>query len=404
MAKPGSAAAPDSLAAHDAHHGTLAPAIVRGLSRLGLTPQLVRDALLCVVVSRVGFVVLTIVATAFLHPFGQPPYATTFLEAWFRWDAVHYAEIARDGYTASMHNAAFFPLQPALLALAAPLFGDNLALTGIVLSNLCFFGALLGVGALASHDFDLAPARRAMLYFTIFPTALFFFAGYAESVFLALAVWCVVALRRGAWWQAGVLGLLAALTRQMGLFLVFPFAYAYAQQAGWRLRAVRPNAGWILLIPAGLLLFMGWLWRTLGDPLAFVHVETYWTHTLTAPWTTLYRAVTALSQMTDPIAFRKGLVDLGAVVLVAVLIVRGLRKLKPGDLLYSAAVWLIAVAYPTTVWWLQSDSRYMLAAFPCFVLLAWEGRRRWLHILLVVVFVAGLILLTQYFVRGAVIL
>ena len=57
--------------------------------------------------------------------------------------------------------------------------------------------ALLGIAALAHRDYDAGTARRAVLYLTLFPTAFFTFAGYAESLFLALAVWCFVVVRHG---------------------------------------------------------------------------------------------------------------------------------------------------------------------------------------------------------------
>ncbi len=147
---------------------------------------------------------------------------------------------------------------------------------------------------------------------------------------------------------------------------------------------------------------MLWLWHAMGDPLAFAHVEPYWQHVLLPPWETLRRAVSTLSHTPDPIALREGLVDLGAVVLIAALLIRGARQLPPGELAYTAAVWLLVEAYPT-VWYVQSDARYMLAAFPCFIVLAWEGRRPWLNALVLVVFSGTLLMLLQYFVRGALI-
>ena len=71
-----------------------------------------------------------------------------------------------------------------------------------------------------------------MLYLTLFPSAFFLFAGYTEALFLALAIWCVVVARRGGWWQAGVLGLLASLTRQVGLLLIIPYLYEYGVRSG----------------------------------------------------------------------------------------------------------------------------------------------------------------------------
>jgi hypothetical protein len=241
-----------------------------------------------------------------------------------------------------------------------------------VVSNVCYLIALFGLAALALHDADAGTARRALLYLTLFPSALFLFAGYVESLFLALAIWCIVALRRRPWLFAGFLGLLASLTRQMGLFLVLPFIWEYGSSIGWRLRRLRPDALAVLLIPTGLLIFMAWLWRTLGDPLAFVHAERHWNHHFALPWQTLITALQRLPALPDPIFRFAGTVDLFAIVLVAVLIVIGARRMLAGDTAYTAAIWLLVVCYPTASWPLQSDARYMLLAFPrCSYWRAW---------------------------------
>jgi hypothetical protein len=243
-----------------------------------------------------------------------------------------------------------------------------------------------------------------MLYLTVYPLSFFLFMGYAESLFIALAAWCLVALRRRAWWQAGVLGLLAAMTRQMGLFLMLPFAYDYASHIGWNLRKFGRSAAWILLIPGGLLLYMGWLWLTLGDPLAFQHAENHWQHVFSYPWATLSWAWRLFRKEHAILFIYKDSADLAAVVIFAALIIIGMigaRRLHLGDSAYSIAVWLLVVCYPATGWPVQSDARYMLAAFPCFLTLATLGRRRWVHVLIAVGSALVLTFLTQYFVRGA---
>lgn len=387
--------------------GTLRSMWAGVVQRIGVHPALIRYALLLFAITRLGFIATTFVAIRFLHPIGGG--AHSFLDAWARYDATLYARLAQDGYQGSpFYRAAFFPLQPLVTAIVAPLTGGNTYIAGMVVSNVAYFFALLGLGTLALHEGSgaddkqqMATARRAMLYLTVYPLALFLFAGYAESLFLALAIWCVVAIRRGAWWQAGVLGLLAAMTRQMGLFLVLPFAYEYATRAGWRLRHLRLNAAWVLLIPGGLLLFMGWLWYTVGDPLAFQHAEGQWKHVFTPPWATLAWAWRRLLSVQDPLFLYKDVIDYAAVLLFAALIVVGARRLRLGDTAYCAAVWLLALSYPTAGWPLQSDARYMLAAFPCFLTLAHLGRRPWLHALIALVFAVLLVVVTQYFVRGA---
>lgn len=86
----------------------------------------------------------------------------------------------------------------------------------------------------------------------IFPSALFLLAPFTEALFLAFSVWCLYAARRGAWPAAAGLGLLAAITRPVGAFLVLPLAWLAYRQMGERgpvraslpvLAAAAPAAG-----------------------------------------------------------------------------------------------------------------------------------------------------------------
>lgn len=388
------------------------------LRRLGLTPELVSFALALFAISRAGFVLLTLLAQRFLAPIGSG--TSSFVGTWVRYDASYYVRLAADGYSAATPwRDAFFPLMPWLVHIVALPFGplgpryQAEYIATLVVSNAAYLAALLGLAALAVRDADAATARRAMLYLTIFPSALFLFAGYAESLFLALAIWCVVALRHQSWWLAGALGLLAATTRQMGLFLVLPFAFSYASAHGWRwpwhwscprplqLPRLRLDALAVVLIPGGLLLFMAWLWLAVGDPLAFEHAERYWHHRLTAPWVTLAHAVPFFLGQANPRFRLDELVDIFCAVLFAVLLILGIRRLPLGDLLFSAAIFVLVLAYPTNGWPLLSDARYMLEIFPCLLLLARLTRRPWQTALVLAVFTLLLLMQTQYFVRGA---
>jgi len=55
------------------------------------------------------------------------------------------------------------------------------------------------------------------------PTAFFFSAVYTEGLYLLLSVGCILLARRGRWLWAGVLGGLAAASRNSGVVLLVPF-------------------------------------------------------------------------------------------------------------------------------------------------------------------------------------
>lgn len=106
----------------------------------------------------------------------------------------------------------------------------------------------------------------------------------------------------------------------------------------------------------------------------------------------------------DAIYRFRDLVDVGTVGQMLSLLVLGIRRLPLSFTLYSAAVILAPLCSPSLDWPLLSGARLMLAAFPCFIILAHEARRPWLHVAVMLVFSGTLLVLTQYYVRGAVIL
>ena len=148
---------------------------------------------------------------------------------------------------------------------------------------------------------------------------------------------------------------------------------------------------------------MGYLWRTVGDPLAFAHAERLWGRIFTLPPVTLVQAFLTLPHQPDRIVIVRGFVDLVTVLVILGALIWGFRRMRMGDWLYALAILVIALSYPTPVWVLLSNARLMLAAFPCLLFLAREGRRPWLNALILGTFTLLLVILTQYYLRGKVI-
>ena len=144
--------------------------------------------------------------------------------AWERHDVLWYLRIASDGYRTDDASAAFFPLFPLLSRLVAQVLGDAWLLGAYVVANVALVVGLTVLHRLTVLELGETAARRTVLYLAVFPTALFLFAPYTESLFLALTVGCLYAARRHAWLLAGVLGALASATRSTGLLLVLPLA------------------------------------------------------------------------------------------------------------------------------------------------------------------------------------
>ena len=135
-----------------------------------------------------------------------------WLEMWARWDSGFYLEIAKYGYTynpTEQTSAAFFPLYPLLIKLLSFMTTDPV-LAGFIVSNTCFYIALIILYKLTLMDFSKVVANRTLIYLALFPTSFFFSAVYTESIFLMLILLAVYAGRKQRWELAGIAGLLAS--------------------------------------------------------------------------------------------------------------------------------------------------------------------------------------------------
>lgn len=151
------------------------------------------------------------------------------------WDAGWYESITRGGYGGAGHaSLRFFPLVPLLGRALTVVPGVGAGLALVVVANVSALAAAAVVAVLVRRETGDEPmARRAAWLLCLAPPAFTFVMGYAEATLIALAAGTLLALRGGRWWWAAALGLLAALSRPVGVLLVVP--------ALWE--ALRPPAG-----------------------------------------------------------------------------------------------------------------------------------------------------------------
>lgn len=392
----------------------------------------VRETLALFVATRVGFIVITYLGYVLIQ---APKYSTTsvgvghLLASWYQWDGQWYVAIATHGYAAP-EITAFFPLYPLLVAIFSAPFGAHAAYpVALLVSNAAFLGALFALRALVGARWGEAVAGRAVLYLAVFPTALYTFAPYNESLFLLWSIGCFLALERRRWALAGVLGTLAVLTRAAGILLLVPFAVEWwlaarsghdgADEPGpsrWmRLRLALTHitpvawrrAAWALLLPAALGLYSLYCALTFGDWLAWVHAQAHWNRFSAWPWESVWLQLVGLARAA-PASFYQAhdLLDLGATLLFIGLLVAGWRRLPRAQSLYLAALLLLALVSPGGVHLhtndpLTSNQRFVLEMFPGFITLALvtEGRPLWRQGIVVVATML-LATLTVVFVLG----
>jgi hypothetical protein len=351
------------------------------------------------VVAQVAHLVIAELAT--LHSGGLPG---GLVHSWYQWDTVWFTRIASHGYqTMPDRSPAFFPLYPLLMA---GLGGGLVA--GLVVANVAFLAALVLLHRLVATEVDEAAAERALWYLVAFPTGFFLTAAYNTGLFLALTLGCVYALRRQRWWLAGLLAALAGATRSSGLLLAIPMLYEYLRVHG---RRIRPDLLAVALVPVGLLGYVAYTWRVLGDPLAFVHAQSHWYRRLDWPWSALVRqiAMIARHKLFGDTGLHN-LMDLAAVLLAAALITLAfvgpwrLRRDQWAIPVYGAALVLLMLLFPntssTTPYPLQSSARFFLEVFPAFLIMARIGARPRVDRAYLVIAVGAQAILLDFFLHG----
>lgn len=325
----------------------------------------------------VGVALASLVAVAVGGAVWPSPAAAPDVPDWLlvrslaRWDAGWYAEIISRGYwlkPGEQSPVAFFPLYPLLAGALTVVVGNRwLALELVSLAA--------GVGGLlAFHAWSkrVSPAASpwALLGLALYPFAVYLYGvGYSDGLYLtcgALAFWAVETDRP---WAAAALGALGTACRPIAPALVVGLVLRSAERA----RAAGRPLGVAQLIPAfaasGFLAYVAYLGLTLGDPLAFAHVQAApgwdqppgWETWLKLPW---FR--TLFPRVEPWVAVRLGghaLVTLTALALV----VPTFRRLGWGYGAYCAlAVGIPAVSSKD----FQGLGRYVIAAFPLFLTVA----------------------------------
>lgn len=320
--------------------------------------------LLLVIITYIAYILLTAAKYS-----DAPVNVTELLSTWNRWDAVNYTHIAQYGYQ-NANDLAFFPLFPLLIAGGARLLGGEswtYIFVGTIISNGALLGTLLIIYRLACDLVGDELSQRTLLYLCIFPTAFFFFAPYNESLYILFASGSFLALHHQKWWLAGLLGMLAALTRSVGILLIIPYIYEMWEQRAYiltRIRTLLLSLGASLLIPLGTILYIWYNWQAFNDPLAFVHVQT--------PWELFLYHSQAFGSSNQA----QLLLDLTATISFIILVIIGWRRLPKSYSIWMALFLLyILLNFAQKPDILYSDQRSVLEMFPAFITLAIVGKR-----------------------------
>lgn len=320
--------------------------------------------------------------------------------SWANFDGVHYLHIAERGYR--QFEQAFFPFYPYFVRFWAGFF-KNYLFSALFVSHLSFLAALYLFFCLIRLDFKEKVAKRSLVYLLLFPASFYFGSVYTESLFLALVLGAFYAARKKKWAVAGILGAVASATRLVGVFLFPALIVEWWQAEGKNQKKRWQNLFPLFLITGGLLAYMWYLKRTVGDPFYFIHVQPLFGAQRTGGkiillyqvfWRYLRMLVTV--EKATPTYFTVILEAFTGAAFLLLTIFVGLRR-------WYGYFTFMVLAYltPTLTGTLSSMPRYVLVLFPGFLLLSlWAEKYRWLRILYPLVVVIFLIVSLLFFTRG----
>jgi hypothetical protein len=353
---------------------------------------------------------------------------------WYKLIAeTHYTDIRSEGFVYGSAKAAFWPLLPWVMRNGERVLRVEPEVVGYLFTHLCFAAALIALYKLVKFDFSPAIARRTLWAIALFPTALFFSAVYTEAPFLLLAVVTLLCARQGNWFMAGVVGLLAALTRSQGIMLLAPMAVLFLQQYRLEYRRWVPNGFFAALPALGPVLFGDLLESSGQNWRAFIDVQGEWNRASSNPIATLRCAFTSCElqvhqygeirtyQATgaewgwlaelwrDPSwslvtsqTWRDTVANSDTLELVATLLALGLAIYGLFRLPWwmSAYIWpplIVPLFQPSSVHPLMSMPRFFIVLFPLFIVIAMLTEHRWTRYILTPISILMLIALTIQF-------
>jgi hypothetical protein len=230
---------------------------------------------------------------------GRPYLAEPVFNTHIAFDSEYYLSIAVVGYDDSEVpqyipprgpmvplNYAFLPAYPfAMRVVAAPAAALGMepvtaaAFAGVALSLLSALGAMFALYHLARPHLGEGGGVRAAVYLLIFPTGFFLAQVYSEAFFLAAAFGALAFLAARQPLPAGVLAIVAVLTRPVGLALVFAIGVALLLAlVRWRRGASEAPtwlewAAWAFALIGPVVAYVAWSTSALGQSFELVQRE-----------------------------------------------------------------------------------------------------------------------------------
>jgi Gpi18-like mannosyltransferase len=218
-------------------------------------------------------------------------------------------------------------------------------------------------------------AKNTIFLYTIYPVAFFLVAGYTESLFLAFVLGSLLLARKGKWGWSGLLAALSMLTRNQGIVLSVVLLWeGWLQYRGANERKVSDITKVLFAASAPVLVFAlfslyvryslqgGWPWQTLGF---------LWGQSTGFPWEGIIgniKLLLTLPTSDDLYWLPTAILDLALAIAIPIVLIVRRHSMRSTYLVFAWLIVLMGLVKlgPGDV--LISFSRYVIAAFPVFVI------------------------------------
>lgn len=334
-------------------------------------------------------------------------------DSWYRfllrYDSGWYLRIVKFGYSYDgndliKHPVVFFPLYPLLSKGLTMLFGLSENVSVLLVANLSILIAIPLMFKLVCEEYGDETALASVAFLSFFPTSFFFSAGYTESLALLLIVAFFLLLKKERYLLAALCAGLALATRASCIVLLPPLVWEIWRSHGRALkRLVVQAVACVALATSGLWLYMLYLWTRFASPLAFMKGQRAWLEG---------QAVSGnLAQVLTlrPFTYLRALfiegpnpntLDPWWFILFLVLIVWFRKRLPVSFVLFALGVLLLPYLTLSGGLGFRSFTRYVMLAFPVFIILGEMTRRRaWAGLAVLGIFAAALFMYAAMFAQ-----
>ena len=249
---------------------------------------------------------LLLIMTGCIYNYLTEDYSKTW-DLLYHFDAEWYTSIIDHGYMNlprpdGQASYAFYPLYPMIVKFIKHFLPETYTANqiGILVSNFCIY-----VAAVISVKFSRLLHKEDTGYFFAFllffaPHSMYFSMTYTEAMFMLFTIAFFYVCYQKKFLAAAVFACLAALTRIVGIFLVFSLLI-FMYQADYEKVTLKNMIAFIkgiflnplrlfeiMICPLGIFGYLYYLYRLVGDVWASAHIEVAWHHSYNNLFKALY--------------------------------------------------------------------------------------------------------------------